>query len=152
MKHQIKSVWNGFLQPMFRRPEKVQFAALCYDLEGADKKILLITSRGTGRWILPKGWPINGLESHKVALQEAWEEAGLLRGKPWRKPLGSYHYKKGLPGGWSVAINTIVYPVRALELSDTYPEVGQRTRKWVTRSEAMGLVDEPELKELLAKF
>ena len=152
MKQQIKSLWNGFVQPMLRRPEHVQFAALCYDVEGPEKKILLITSRGTRRWILPKGWPIDGLDSHQVALQEAWEEAGVLRGKPWLKPLGSYHYRKGMRRGWSVPVNTIVYPVRTLELSDRYPEVEQRTRRWVSPSEAAELVGEPELKELLATF
>ncbi|MEJ2518437.1 MAG: NUDIX hydrolase, partial [Methyloceanibacter sp.] len=114
--------------------------------------ILLVTSRGTGRWIVPKGWPIEGLDSPATALQEAWEEAGVRCGKPSLKPLGSYHYEKGLPGDWSVPVTTIVYPVRVLELSSEYPESDQRTRKWVSPSEAAELVDEPELKELLAFF
>lgn len=152
MKHQLTLVWNGFVQPMFQRPVRVQFAALCYDVTGPEKKILLITSRGTGRWILPKGWPIDGLESPETALQEAWEEAGVLRGETSKEPLGSYLYDKGLPGDWSVPVRTMVYPVRVLELSNDYPEAEERTRKWVTPVEAAELVDEPELKELLAAF
>lgn len=152
MKHQLISVWNGFVQPMLRRPERVQFAALCYDVDGPGKKILLITSRGTGRWILPKGWPIDGLESPASALQEAWEEAGVRRGEASPVPLGSYHYDKGLPGDWNVPVKTTVYPVRVLELAEDYPEADERRRKWVAPAEAADMVDEPELKELLAAF
>lgn len=152
MKHVLKSVWSDFVQPMFRRPARVQFAALCYDVEGPEKKILLITSRGTGRWIVPKGWPIDGLDSAGTALQEAWEEAGVRQGKPASEPLGIYHYEKGLREDWSVPVTTMVYPVRVIELSNDYPEVDQRTRKWVSPAEASELVDEPELKELLASF
>ena len=152
MKHQLKSVWDDFFQPLFRRPDRVQFAALCYDSEGPGKKVLLISSRGTGRWILPKGWPIEGLESPEAALQEAWEEAGVRRGETSPKPLGSYGYDKILPGDWSVPVRTTVYPVRVLELSDDYPEADQRARRWVSTTEAAEMVDEPELKELLETF
>ena len=152
MKHQFKSVWDGFVQPMLKRPDRVQFAALCYDTDGPKKKVLLITSRGTGRWILPKGWPINGLESPQAALQEAWEEAGVRRGETSPKPLGSYGYDKVLREDWSIPVRTTVYPVRVLELSDNYPEVDQRERKWVSPEEAAEMVDEPELKDLLRAF
>ena len=87
MKHQLRSVWSDYLQPMLKRPDRVQFAALCYDKDGPDRKILLITSRGTGRWILPKGWPIDGLDSPGAALQEAWEEAGVREGRPSPEPI-----------------------------------------------------------------
>jgi len=152
LKHHFKSVWNGFVKPMLRRPKRVQFAALCYDREGPEKKVLLVTSRGTGRWIVPKGWPIKGLESPETALQEAWEEAGVRRGEATAKPLGSYQYDKALPGDWSLSVMTIVYPVKVLELANDYPEADQRTRKWVAPSEAAELVDEPELKDLLTSF
>ncbi len=152
MKHQLKSVWDDFVQPLFKRPDRVQFAALCYDKEGPDKKILLVTSRGTGRWILPKGWPIDGLESPEAALQEAWEEAGVLKGRTATKPVGTYGYEKGLPGDWTVPVTTVVYPVHVEQLADSYPEVDQRARKWVTPAEASEMVDEPELQALLASL
>lgn len=152
MKHQLRSVWADYVRPMFRRPERVQFAALCYDVEGPDKKILLITSRGTGRWILPKGWPIEGLDSPGAALQEAWEEAGVKRGTPAMLPVGSYGYDKGLDNDLVIPVTTMVYPVRVIELAREYPEAHERHRKWVTPAEAAGMVDEPELKDILATF
>ena len=152
MKHQFRSVWAEYLQPMFKRPNRVQLAALCYDVEGPEKKVLVITSRGTGRWILPKGWPIEGLDSAGAALREAWEEAGVRTGEPWAEPIGSYCYDKGLPEDWSVPVTTLVYPVHVLELAEDYPEADERERRWVTPLEAAKMVDEPQLKELLAQF
>jgi len=152
MKHQLRSVWSDYLQPMLKRPDRVQFAALCYDKDGPDRKILLITSRGTGRWILPKGWPIDGLDSPGAALQEAWEEAGVREGRPSPEPIGSFGYDKGLPGEWSVPVTTLVYPVRVVKLAEDYPEAHERQRRWVTPAEAAGMVDEPELQHILATF
>ena len=152
MIHQLRSVWADYLQPMIKRPERIQLAALCYDQEGPGKRILVVTSRGTGRWILPKGWPIEGLDSPGAALQEAWEEAGVRKGRPWQRPIGSYSYDKGLPGDWSVPVTTLVYPVRVEELARDYPEAPERQRRWVTPTEAADMVEEPELKGILASF
>lgn len=152
MMHQFRSVWADYVLPMLKRPERIQFAALCYDVDGSEKKILLVTSRGTGRWILPKGWPIEGLDSPGAALQEAWEEAGVKQGQPWLEPIGSYGYDKGLPGDWSVPVTTMVYPVRVVELAKSYPEAHQRQRRWVAPAEAADMVREPELRDILRTF
>ncbi len=111
----------------------------------------MITSRGTGRWIIPKGWPMAGKSSAETVLQEAWEEAGV-RGRAEAEPVGSYSYDKGLSSGWSVSVETTVYAVEVEELSDDFPEAHQRRRKWVSPAEAAGMVKEPELQELLANF
>ena len=68
---------------MFRRPERMQCAALCYRFKkkSLQPEMLVITSRDTGRWIIPKGWPMDGKKSHEVAAREAWEEAGVVVGK-----------------------------------------------------------------------
>ena len=76
----IKKAWSEVLHPMLQRPKRLQVAALCYRRDGDSKEVLLVTSRGTGRWILPKGWPIDGLDAGEAALQEAWEEAGVRKG------------------------------------------------------------------------
>ncbi len=152
MKHQLRSVWADYVQPMLKRPERVQFAALCYDRTGPHKKILLITSRGTGRWILPKGWPIDGMDSASAALQEAWEEAGVRQGHPSQEPIGSYGYDKTLRGDWSIPVTTLVYPVHVTDLAEDYPEAHSRQRKWVRPAEAAMMVNEPELKDILATF
>jgi 8-oxo-dGTP pyrophosphatase MutT (NUDIX family) len=152
MIHQVRTVWGDYLRPMLRRPKKIQIAALCHrDVEGV-REIILITSRGTGRWILPKGWPIDGMDGAGSAMQEAWEEAGVKTGTTADAPIASYTYDKGLPGGWSIPVLTMVYPVAVETLSDSYPEVDERQRIWVSPKTAATMVDEPELQEILASF
>ena len=56
-------------------------------------EILLVTSRTTQRWIVPKGWPIKGLKDHDAAAREAFEEAGVV-GRISEKPAGRYTYWK----------------------------------------------------------
>ena len=68
----IRSAWDGFVLPMLQRPKRLQVAALCYRGDDADRKVLLVTSRGTGRWIIPKGWPIRGMNAPQAARQEAF--------------------------------------------------------------------------------
>ena len=72
---------------------RTQFAALCYRLEEDKVKVLLVTSRGTGRWIVPKGWPADGKTPVESALEEAWEEAGV-KGRVTGDCLGLFSYQK----------------------------------------------------------
>ncbi len=131
---------------------RTQFAALCYRIKNDKVQVLLVTSRGSGRWIVPKGWPMSGQTPAESAAQEAWEEAGVI-GRAVSRPLGLYSYNKirgededDLP---CVAM---VYPLRVKTLARDYPEAGQRKRKWVGRKKAASLVDEPELARILRDF
>lgn len=129
-----------------------QVAALCCKKGKSGLKILLITSRDTGRWILPKGWPMDDLSDPQAALQEAWEEAGVKKARIKRKPIGHYDYNKILAGGVPLPVRAQVYRVNVTALADKYPEVDERTRRWVTPKEAAEMVDEPDLKALLRKL
>ena len=133
-----------------RRPKRLQVAALCYKQGSGngEKKILLITSRDTGRWIIPKGWPIDGKNAPEAALQEAWEEAGVRKGTAG-KLLGHYDYDKELKSGLPVAVQTLVFPVKVSEMRDDYPEASERSRKWVSPDEAANMVCEPQLQDIL---
>ena len=111
--------------------------------------MLLVTSRGTGRWIIPKGWPIRGMNAPQAARQEAWEEAGVARGRTGRQSVGSYTYDKTYPAGMAVPVETLVYPVAVEELADDFPEADARKRRWVTPAEAADMVQEPELQSIL---
>lgn len=142
-------VWDGILGPLLQRPKRQQVAALCYRGAGADKEVLLISSRDTGRWIIPKGWPIRGKNGPQSAMQEAWEEAGVRDGKTQTDAIGTYTYDKRQTTGWSIPVETVVYPVSVKALEDKYPEVKQRKRKWVRPDDAANLVQEPELKSIL---
>ncbi|MDA7426543.1 NUDIX hydrolase [Thalassococcus lentus] len=133
---------------MLQRPKKLQVAALCHRGERNKREYLLVTSRGTKRWIIPKGWPIRGLASNEAALQEAWEEAGVKSGQAKGRPSGTYTYQKRQNSGWSFPVETLVYSVSVEELAEDYPEADQRTRTWVSAEKAADMVDEPQLQQI----
>lgn len=149
MANPLQNVWEEVLRPMFLRPKRVQVAALCYRATDSGKEILLITSRDTGRWIVPKGWPIKGLNGPEAALREAWEEAGVKEADINPDPVGQFEYVKALDTGGKTTVITQVYLTRVDALADTYPEADERRRKWVTPSEAANMVQEPELQAIL---
>ena len=90
----------------------LQYGALVYRINNDKTQVMLITSRRSQRWILPKGWPIKGLKPHQAAAQEAWEEAGI-RGKVSKRPCGLYTYPKELPGGKIAPCTVILFPLEA---------------------------------------
>lgn len=128
-----------------------QFAAICRRKGENGPEILLITTRETRRWSLPKGWDIKGLKPHQVACREAWEEAGVV-GKARKKPFGRFTYVKTLKSGRKVASFVQVHVVEVERMDDAFPEQGQRELAWFSPLEASALVDEPELKGMLASL
>lgn len=138
---------------MFRRPSRMQYAALCYRMRKKDTvlDILMITSRDTGRWVIPKGWPMQGKRAHEVAEREAFEEAGVS-GRVRKTPLGSYSYQKGLDHDFKIACKVQVHALAVSGLARRYPEKGQRQVEWMDHIEAARLVNEPELRDLILAF
>ena len=136
-----------------KREVRTQFAALCYRIKNDKVQILVVTSRGTGRWIMPKGWPMDGKTPAESAATEAWEEAGVI-GRAGDRPLGIYSYSKMLSESDDDGLPCVamVYPLRVKSLSAEFPEAGQRKRKWVSRKKAASMVDEPELARILRDF
>lgn len=133
---------------------RTQFGALCWRASGDSIEVLLITSRETGRWVIPKGWPIKGLAPEAAATREAWEEAGV-EGSADPGCIGLYSYDKGLgkaqgPRRRLVPCVVAVYPLKVKALHMDFPERGQRRRKWFAPKKAARKVDEPELQALLA--
>ncbi len=152
MRTTLTSLWRDFLRLMFQRPKRLQVAALCYRGNGSDMEVLLVTSRDTGRWIIPKGWPITGLQTSEAALQEAWEEAGVVDSKANPHPIGTYTYDKVMHAGLPVPVETLVYPVNVKRLSPEFPEASERERRWVSPDAAADLVKESELKEIFRRM
>ena len=148
MLHYIQSAWDEVLGPILRRPKHLQMAALCFRGDGADKEYLLITSRDTGRWIIPKGWPIRGLTSKETALREAWEEAGVKNGRASKEPIGTYDYDKHKENGFTIPVKALVYAVEVLEMAQDLPEVDERNQRWVDPQTAASFVNEPELEQI----
>ena len=149
--HPMVRLLADAVRPMLRRPRAMQVAALCVRT-GADggPEVLLITSRGTGRWVLPKGWPMAGRSLSEAAAQEAWEEAGV-RGTVAALPLGRYGAEKQTDGGLSVPCRVEVFALQVTDIADRFPEAGQRTRRWVSPAAAAEMVREPDLRALLAR-
>lgn len=145
----LKMAWSEVVQPMVQRPRHVQVGAICLTGEGEDRRVLMITSRETKRWIVPKGWPIDGLDESASAEQEAWEEAGVKAANVRGAPIGAFHYDKLLDSGQPLPCEVQVFRVDVDHLDKIYPEAGERSRKWVTPAEAANMVQEPGLKEIL---
>ena len=115
---------------IYRRDKRHQFAALPWRTGTGGLEILVITSRETRRWVIPKGWPMKDRAAHQAAAQEAYEEAGV-RGDIASEPLGM---------------------LQVSEILDTWPERDEREREWVKPEEAARRVDEPELTALIEAF
>lgn len=114
-------------------------------------EIMLITSRGTGRWILPKGWPEEGESLRESAMREAVEEAGV-EGTAAELPLGSYFYEKVMASGLRRTCEVRVFPMQVKEQRKNWPERAERDRRWVSVEEAAALVAEPLLSALISDF
>ena len=128
-----------------------QFAALPYKFDNGKLRILLVTSRETKRWVLPKGWPEKDLAPHEAAEREALEEAGVL-GLTGDEPLSTFHYYKRLSLAKTKRCVVEVYPLLVLEELEEWPEQHERQREWMTPEEAAKRVEEGGLKKLLLRL
>ena len=129
------------------RPRR-QYAALPYTVREGQAEVMLITSRDTRRWIIPKGWPEKKVAPADLAAREAYEEAGLV-GRTTQQPCGRYRYEKRLKSGKSATCDVDVYLLQVERELDDWPEKGQRERRWMTPAQAALLVSEAGLIELL---
>ncbi|SIN81680.1 NUDIX hydrolase [Vannielia litorea] len=134
-----------------KRGLRTQFGALCYRVVEGETQVLLITSRTRKRWIIPKGWPMDGRSGAQAAAREAWEEAGAT-GNPVPRCLGVYHYIKVSGPRRGLPCLVAVFPLDVTELHKNYPERKQRKRKWFSLAKAAEKVAEPELRAILAAF
>ncbi|WEX11698.1 NUDIX hydrolase [Chelativorans sp. AA-79] len=132
-------------------PPRVQAAALPWRKKGADVEVLLITSRDTGRWVLPKGWPEGWETLAETASREALEEAGV-EGTAADDEIGRYFYGKQMPSGLRWRCEVAVIPLAVTREAKRWPEKKQRTRRWFPPREAAQLVAEPDLSRLLDAF
>lgn len=132
-----------------------QIAVLPYRFAGRGQEgpteILLITSRETKRWVIPKGNPLSGHSRHAAAAVEAEEEAGVV-GVVCPTPIGSYHYRKRRANGASVILDVEVFPLAVTDELPVWKEMDERERRWFPFDEAASAVDEPDLQALIRSF
>ncbi len=128
-----------------------QIAALCWRMHRDRVEVLLITSRDTGRWVLPKGWPVEGRDGPGSATQEAWEEAGVT-GVVNPAVIGLFGYDKVMAAQAALPCMVSVFALRVAGLARRFPERKERRRKWFTAERAARKVVEPELRNLILRI
>ena len=127
---------------------QTQYAALPYRRVAGTLFVLLITSRGTRRWIIPKGWPIPNLTPHETAAREALEEAGVV-GSIGEAAVGNYTYMKRLQNRSVVKCRVKVFPLEVQRQHRLWPERSQRRKKWLVTEKAAEQVYEPGLRTII---
>jgi 8-oxo-dGTP pyrophosphatase MutT (NUDIX family) len=132
-------------------PAHIQAAALPWREGPHGIEVMLVTSRDTGRWVLPKGWPEGDEALSETAAREAAEEAGV-EGSIAPEESGRYFYGKATRSGLVRRCEVHVYPLKVARLAKKWPEKRNRTRKWVVPREAAAMVNESDLAELLTSF
>jgi len=135
------------------RAVRVQYGALPYRLaETNSLEILLVTTRQTRRWIIPKGWPIKGLKPSQSAAREAYEEAGV-RGKVGAKSIGVFCWEKRMEEGVGVTPCEVrVFPMLVKRHFDLWPEAHEREARWFDARAAVAVVKIDGLRELIETF
>lgn len=128
-----------------------QAAALPVKYSGSNIRVLLVTSRQDGRWILPKGKIEDGETPAEGAAREAFEEAGV-KGRVDETPLGTYRYLKQLSGTRTVGSRVEVFPMLVRKALRRWPEIKQRKRRWVTLESAAEKVGDRGLATLLREL
>ena len=129
-----------------------QIAALPIKVkEDGTLQVLMVTSRGTQRWVMPKGWTMDGKKPWRAAEIEALEEAGAV-GFVGTDPLGKYRYTKILDDGHGVPVRVKLYPMGGERLQKRWKERRDRKRRWFSLANAAKRVDEPELQAILERL
>ena len=151
---EIKSIRNWIAeaaQIFSARHTALQIGTLAFRTRERRLEVCLITSRGGGRWIIPKGWPEADLSHPEIAAQEAWEEAGLT-GSVRPDMYASYMSSKSIEPGVELPVRMNIYLLANPGQAEEFPELGQRKVKWLTTKEAVTRVDDGGLQEVLTKF
>jgi 8-oxo-dGTP pyrophosphatase MutT (NUDIX family) len=129
--------------------KRVQYAALPYRRRADERtQVMLVTTRDSGRWVIPKGWPQKRKKPSATAASEAREEAGVV-GVIGRDSIGSYSYKKRLKSGAVVACEVRVFPLKVKRQQKRWPERGEREIAWFSRTKAAKAVRHRELGDII---
>ena len=143
-----RSFWTGAPVHVVDPSAILQVGALSLR-DGKNGKEVLLVKSSRGRWIVPKGWPMIGYTDAETARIEAWEEAGLQKGKVSKAPVGGYVTEKRFDDGQVAPCHVSVYRIDVRAMTKTYPEAGLRKRKWMPLKKAVKKVDDVGLKALL---
>lgn len=138
-------------ETMAAKKELLQYAALPFRIEEGQPKVLMVTSRETRKWILPKGRPEKKMAPDRVAAVEAYEEAGV-RGRVVGEAFATFVSSKRLANGREVPCTIRVFLLEVEQELAKWPEMKERERRWTTPGEAALLASEPGLVEVMLAF
>lgn len=124
---------------------------IAYRIEKGSTEVLLITSRDTRRWIIPKGNIGRGHTAAEAAVQEAYEEAGLRGTIASKVPLGFYTYFKKRDDDSTTPVSVEVYLLKVERQLKKWPEKGMRKLRWLSVKEAIARIEEPGVVPLLKR-
>jgi 8-oxo-dGTP pyrophosphatase MutT (NUDIX family) len=114
-------------------------------------EVMLITSRETRRWIIPKGWPQKDKSPRRSAAREAFEEAGVV-GAVGRRSIGSFSHHKRLKNGGVVTCKVLVFPLRVDRQDKEWPEKAERQVRWLSAEQAAKAVKHAKLSEIISRL
>ncbi|TNC98131.1 MAG: hypothetical protein FD119_614 [Stygiobacter sp.] len=138
-------------KPVSHPKSIIQYAALPYRMVDGHEEVMLVTSRETKRWILPKGQPEKRLKPHEVAAAEAYEEAGVM-GSIDKDALSVFASTKRLKNGTELPCTIKVYGLKVKKVLDEWPEKSERERRWFSPGEAALVATEAGLIKTLQDF
>lgn len=152
LKQVTRSAERSYRSAMTRKSDgelPIQTGALPWRLAGKKGiEVLLVTSRRSGRWTIPKGWPMPGMTLAEAAAQEAFEEAGVM-GAVDPRPIGCFRHVKQTLLTPDLEVNIIVHPLWVDREFPKWPELGERKRRWFSPKNAARRVDSAELRKLI---
>lgn len=152
VKHLTRAAAKSYTSMVTREAEDelpIQTGALPWRLAPKNGiEVLLVTGRRSGRWTIPKGWPMPGKSLAEAAEQEAFEEAGV-KGTIDPTPIGTFRHVKQFNVAGDLEVNIVVHPLWVDRELSKWPEVGERKRKWFTPKNAAKRVNSPELREMI---
>jgi 8-oxo-dGTP pyrophosphatase MutT (NUDIX family) len=134
-----------------KRRGGIQYGVLPFAIGRKGVRLMLLTSRETRRWVIPKGWPMRNRKPREAAVQEAFEEAGLVGRILGKRAIGRYDYMKVLGPAVSVPCTVKVFLFEIDHQLDDWPEKDERETRWFSPRDAAALVAEPALAKLLMK-
>lgn len=141
----------GLLKGMIFRPPALQVGMLCTRETAQGTEVLLVRTLDTGRWILPKGWPMDGKTLAEAAAIEAWEEAGA-RGRVLPGEFARIPSNKRRAGGLEVPTDLVIFRMDQVELVDEYPEAGHRERRMLPVAQAAARADVDAIGDLIRRL
>lgn len=138
------------LRGLLFRPPALQVAMLCSRPGPDGPEVLLVRSLESRRWIIPKGWPMDGRTLRDAATLEAWEEAGAT-GQVWPAEFARFPSYKRRGGGFDIPTEVVVFRMEDTVLADIYPEADKRERQFLPVAQAAARADIEQLGALIRR-